>query len=425
MEKLMNGIQNFVGPLSEKLSSNKFLSAVTEALQIVMPATFVGSFATLFAFIDIGPWQTFLAAHPMFGIVCMQIQTWTLNCMALYVAAALPWRYAEKLGIKQSANMVPLTVAVFLIFSQAAPYTTVPNDFLGHKGLISAMLLGFLIPVVCKFFIDRNITIKMPAGVPKFISDTFITLIPAVVVIVSAAVISQLVAQTEFGTVHNVIYSLIQLPLKDVGLSFPAFLLIEIFMTLLMFTGIHGGVALTVVTPLIAAANLENLEALAAGNPLPNIWVTGLMNSVQIGGIGATLGLGILLVVLAKSERYKKLGRVAIVPQIFNISEPLLFGVPIVLNPLLFIPYMGGILINTCLVYGLVYFGVIGRFTGVEVNWTIPAVLSGALSHSTPLVGALLHVGIIIIDMLIWYPFMKIMDNKALEEEKTAAKKAA
>lgn len=425
MEKLMQKIQDWILPLSEKLAGNKLLRAIAETFQILVPITVIGSFAILLAFIDIGPWQSFLAANPMVQVVFMNVGTWTLSSFALYVVMVLPYRYAENIGMKESTNMIPLTVAIFLIFSQPAPFTAAPIDFLGHRGLFSALILGIGIPALCKFFISKNITIKMPRGVPKFIEDTFAVLVPATILIVVASVISQLVANTELGTVHNTIYTLIQTPLKGVGLSFPSLLLVEIVMTLLMFCGIHGGIATSYIDPLIMAANAENMAAMAAGQPMPNVLTRGLMNSIQAGGIGATLGLGLVLFFFAKSERFKKLSRVAIVPQIFNIGEPLLFGIPIVLNPLLFIPYLGGVLVNTFLVYGLVYFGIVGKFTGVDVSWTIPTVLSGFLSHSQPIVGALLQLGVVVIDGLIWYPFVKIMDRQALDEEEEEKAKTA
>jgi PTS system cellobiose-specific IIC component len=109
---------------------------------------------------------------------------------------------------------------------------------------------------------------------------------------------------------------------------------------------------------------------------------------------------------------------VAIVPQIFNIGEPFLFGVPVMLNPVLFFPYMGGVLINTVIVYTLVATGVVARFTGVTVPWTLQGILGGLLGCQVPWQGFLLQLGILILDMFIWYPFIKIIDKKAVEEEK-------
>ena len=169
------------------------------------------------------------------------------------------------------------------------------------------------------------------------------------------------------------------------------------------------------------SANEANAAALAAGEALPNIYGTGLLNSIQMGGIGATLGLAIVLFFFAKSKRYKQLARVAIVPQIFNIGEPLLFGIPIMLNPMLFIPYMGGVIVNTCVAYFAMWSGLVGRPNGVNPSWTMPGVVQGLLGISTPVQGAILQVLIILIDMAIWFPFVKLIDKQALEEENETA----
>lgn len=196
-------------------------------------------------------------------------------------------------------------------------------------------------------------------------------------------------------------------------------------MTLAMFCGIHGSSVVPFMDALATAANEQNMAAMAAGSALPNIYTTGLLNSIQMGGIGATLGLGILLFFLAKSKRYKQLSRVAIVPQIFNIGEPLLFGIPIMLNPLLFIPYMLGVIANTCIAYGSVAIGLCARFTGVNPSWTMPGILQGILTCSVPWQGAVLQIVILAVDMLIWYPFVKMIDKQAVEEENSAVSEAA
>lgn len=171
-----------------------------------------------------------------------------------------------------------------------------------------------------------------------------------------------------------------------------------------------------------AGANEANAAALAAGQAIPNIYGTGLLNTIQAGGIGATLGLAILLCVFAKSKRYKELAKVAIIPQIFNIGEPLLFGIPIMLNPLLFIPYIGGVVVNTVLAYGAMAIGIVGLPNGVNPSWTMPLGLQALLGISTPVKGLILQIVILAVDMLIWYPFVKMIDKQALLDEKAENK---
>jgi PTS system cellobiose-specific IIC component len=358
-------------------------------------------------------------------MIFMNAQSWTLSIIALYAVIVLPYRYADHLGIKEKMNVVPLSLAAFLLLTPTELYTAIPSEWLGHKGLFSAFIIGILVTLLVKFFLDKNIRIKMPPSVPKFVEDTFTVLIPGLVVVFVSATIGQLLAMTELNNIHNAIYSLIQAPLKNVGLSFPSLLLNGFLQTLFMFFGIHGTVAGTPWTPLVAAADLENLEAFRLGTALPNIWTNGWHHSIMAGGIGATLGLGIVLIIFARSERFKKLARLAIVPQIFNIGEPLLFGIPIMLNPLLFLPYMGGVLINSFIAWFAVKWNIVAPFTGLDVSWTVPNPINGFLASSKPLQGALLQIVIILVDMVIWYPFVKLIDKRELELEEASAAAAS
>ena len=419
MDKFLSKLESILVPMSEKISKVKFLRAIAETMMALLPITVAGSFAVLFAFIDIPPWQAFLSAHPAISMVFMNAQSWTLSIIALYAVIVLPYRYADHLGIKEKMNVVPLSLAAFLLLTPTELYTSIPSEWLGHKGLFSAFLIGTLVTLLVKFFLDKNIRIKMPPSVPKFVEDTFTVLIPGLVVVFVCATIGQLLAQTELNNIHNAIYSLIQAPLKNVGLSFPSLLLSEILMTLFMFFGIHGSVASAPWSPLVQAANLENLEAFRLGEALPNIWVNGWAHSINAGGIGATLGLAIVLIIFARSERFKKLAQLAIVPQIFNIGEPLLFGIPIMLNPLLFLPYMGGVIVNSFIAWFAVKWGIVAPFSGLDVSWTVPNPINGFLAGSKPLQAAALQVVIILVDMVIWYPFVKLIDKRELEQEAT------
>lgn len=421
MEKLMEKISGFVEPLAEWVHKMKFLNALAEAMQVLLPITVIGSFACLFAFIDLGPWQAFLAANPMILTAFMNAQSWTLSSIAFYVVLVLPYLYAKRLEMKEPLSCVPLAIAAFLLLTPTQLYTAIPADWLGHKGMFTAFLVVYLVVRFVKLCEDHNITIKMPAGVPHYIEATFAVLIPAFIIVVGCSLAGQALTATSFGSIHQLIYTFIQTPLSNLGTGFFGLLITELMMTLAMFCGIHGSSVVPFMDALAIAACEQNAAAIAAGLPIPNIYSYGLLNTIQMGGIGATLGLAILLLVLAKSKRYRQLIKVAFVPQIFNIGEPLLFGLPIMLNPLLFIPYIGGVIVNTCVAYGAVAFGLIARFTGVNPSWTVPGILQGILTNSVPWQGALLQVVIILIDMAIWYPFVKIIDRQACKEEAEAA----
>ena len=337
MEKLMEKISGFVEPLAEWVHKMKFLNALAEAMQVLLPITVIGSFACLFAFIDLGPWQAFLAANPMILTAFMNAQSWTLSSIAFYVVLVLPYLYAKRLEMKEPLSCVPLAIAAFLLLTPTQLYTAIPADWLGHKGMFTAFLVVYLVVRFVKLCEDHNITIKMPAGVPHYIEATFAVLIPAFIIVFGCSLAGQALTATSFGSIHQLIYTFIQTPLSNLGTGFFGLLITELMMTLAMFCGIHGSSVVPFMDALAIAACEQNAAAIAAGLPIPNIYSYGLLNTIQMGGIGATLGLAILLLVLAKSKRYRQLIKVAFVPQIFNIGEPLLFGMPIMLNPLLFI----------------------------------------------------------------------------------------
>ena len=235
------------------------------------------------------------------------------------------------------------------------------------------------------------------------------------IALVIATVLSVLFAKTSFGNFHAVIYNLIQTPLQGIGLSFPAYLFIQLLSTLLMFSGIHGNTVFGTITPLTMAASAENLAALGAGLQLPNIITSSFSVFCQPGGIGATLGLTFLLTFTAKSKRLRTLGKLAIIPALFGINEPLIFGIPILLNPMLFIPYIISPIVATSVSYFSILSGIVPRLSGVEVNWTMPQVVSGFLAQGPQ--AAILQVVIILLTTAIWFPFFKLVDKQIAKEE--------
>lgn len=423
MEKFVEKISKFIEPFSNWINKMKLLLAIAETMQILLPVIVIGSFACLFAFVDIGGWQTFLANTPVVANIFMNAQSWTLSIISLYVVIVLPYLYAKKLDMDEPLAVIALNVAAFLLVTPTELYTSIPTTWLGHSGMFTAFIVTFLVVRIVKICQDKNVTIKMPQGVPHYIEATFAVLIPAFIIVIGFSAIGRLMELTPYGSIHQLIYSIIQAPLTGVGTSFGGLLITEIIMTLAMFCGVHGSSVVPFMSALETSANEANQAALAAGQALPNIYGTGLLNSIQAGGIGATLGLGILLFFLAKSKRYKELSRVAIVPQIFNIGEPLLFGLPIMLNPVLFIPYMGGVIVNTILAYGSMAIGLVGYPNGVNPSWTMPYGLQALLGISTPVSGLILQIVILAVDMLIWYPFVKMLDKQALLEEKAEESK--
>ena len=417
MENFINNLQKILLPFANKLNSNKFLNSLGSTFQLLLPVVIIGSFAVLFAFLDVPFWQNFVTSTGLQAIF-MLVQSITLSIIGLYVVVVFPLKYGEKLGVNPISCAV-LSLIAFLILTPTELYTSIPTEWLGYPGLFGALIICGLVCNFLKFCIDKKIYIRMPQGVPQLIEDAFASLVPAILITIIAVILSKLIALTTFGNFHNIIYTLIQAPLQGFGLSLPAYLVMQIVCTLLMFTGIHGNTVMSLYTPITMAASAENLAAFASGTSLPNIITSSFAVMCQPGGIGATFGLAFMLAFVAKSQRLKTLGKMSIVPAIFGINEPLIFGIPILLNPLLFIPYVLGPIWCTVVSYLAIAIGIVPRFTGVEVNWTMPQVISGFIAQGWPT--ALLQIFNILVTSLIWFPFFKLVDKQIASEEKVAA----
>ncbi len=413
MNKFMEALQNKLMPIAHRISNVKFLSALGATFQLLLPIILIGSFACLGAFLDIPAWQAFVTGTGLANVF-MTVQSLTLSIIALYVAFVLPYQYASKLGMK------PLSAAItsfmtFLILTPHELYTNIPTQWLGYAGLFTAMIVSACVIRLTKLLMDKKFYLRMPEGVPPMVEESFAALVPALLCAVLAIVIAAALAATSFGSIHQIIYSFIQAPLQGIGLSYPAYLFVQILSTLFMFCGIHGNSIFGVISPITLAASAENLEALANGLPAPNIIIDSFSLLCQPGGIGGTFGLAFLMAFTGKSKRLKTLGRMSVIPAFFGINEPLLFGIPILLNPLLFIPYILNPIICTTISYLSIALGITPRLSGVTVNWTMPQIISGFLAQGIPT--AILQIVLILVTTLIWIPFFKMVDRQTVKEE--------
>ena len=426
MEKFTDKLSEVLTPIAEKLQTMTFISALSQTMQVLVPITIIGSFACMFAFVDIGGWQMFLANHSVIQNALMNIQSVTLSIFAFYVLLLLPFMYATNLGMKEAAATIPLAIATFFVVTPTELYTSIPMEWLGHKGLLSAMLISYFVVRVVKFCIEKNIRFKMPAGVPKFVVDGFSVLIPGLFLVTLASIVKYLFSLTSIGTFHNLIYVILQTPFKKVGLSLVGAIITEVSGTLAMFLGLHASTIIGIVDPLRTAADLENLAAWQAGLPLPNI-ITGAYYAglALIGAGGSALACTLSVLLFSKSERYKSIGKIALIPGIFGIGEPILFGLPVMLNPMFFIPWIGVTIVNQLYAYTVIATGLVGRFTGVSVSWTMPIILNPLLTNSTPVRAAIAQIILAGIDLLIWYPFIKAVDKIELRDEKQVVKTSA
>ena len=301
----------------------------------------------------------------------------------------------------------------------------VQTMYLGPNGIFLGIFIALVSVEIYRFAINRNWRIKMPEGVPPAVSESFDALLPSGLVVLVFFLIRIGFSLSSFETAYNFIYTMLQAPLKGAGNSLPSVLLYNFIAMLLWCFGINGPtITNSVWSPIFFVLTQDNLTAFQNHLPLPHIYTQQFIDIfTTYGGGGSTLSLLIVMLTVCKSKRVKELGKLAIVPGIFGINEPIIFGLPVVLNPIIAIPFIIVPVLNT-LISGLVFsIGLVPYTNGVMLPWTTPPIISGWLSTGS-WTGSVLQLFELILGVLIYYPFIKMMDRQYLAEETEAAQLA-
>ena len=260
----------------------------------------------------------------------------------------------------------------------------------------------------------RGWQIKMPDTVPPAVAKSFAALIPGTLTLSIFLALHAIVTFFFKVNLHDVIYTVIQAPLIGLGSSIGATLIAIFFIQILWFFGLHGQVLVnSVMDPIWNTLNLQNLEAFQAGQHVPNIVSKSFMETftVGLGGSGMTLAVVLIMAFVLKKKMYKEVGRLALGAGIFNVNEPVIFGLPIVMNATILIPWILAPIVVTILNYTVMALGIVPAPTGVSVPWTVPVFFSGMLATNSILGGILQLIDVVIVG-IIWYPFLRILDKQ-------------
>ena len=427
-------LEKVMGSSAEKLGNNKVLIAIRDGFLVSTPLIIVASIFLVIANFPIPGYVDFLAQF--FG------QGWpskmdaiidsTFSVLGLLGAVGIGYAYARQLESDPIAGGAVALVCFLIITPKVhSDFVNAANGkafngfalaHLGSAGMFLAMLTAIISVKIFVTIKNKGWVIKMPDGVPPAVTQSFAALIPSAFAMFFFFVVYLVFSATDYQYAHNFIYKILQAPLMGFGQSLIFEPIYQFLSTLFWFFGINGpAVTNTVFNPIHLALTAENLEAFKQGATLPNIF-TGPFGDFfgNFGGGGSTLSLVFLMVFFGKSERMKKLGRLAIIPGIFGINEMIIFGLPVVLNPLIVIPFILTPLVNTILATIATLIGLIPYTTGAALPWTTPFFFSGWLSTGS-IVAGLFQIVLIIIGMGIYYPFFRVIDKQYLHEEHQAA----
>lgn len=417
MNTFMDKLQQVLMPVAEKLDRNRYLSAIKNGFFAAMPLLIIGSIFLLFTQLPFDPYLDFMESilGSEWKNYFLKVNSMAMDAMTIYVAFGVAKTLAKHYEVDEVSAQAAAIFA-FLIVTPINVFDSVsyfPLDNFGASGLFVGMITAVLAVEIFRLVQQRGWTIRMPDTVPSNVARSFEALIPALFVAIIFNFIRIGFEFTPYETAHNFIFTILQQPLLSLGNTLPATLIILLLESLFWSFGIHGSNIIgAVMTPIWTALTVENASALAAGREIPNIVTSQFYNNfVKMGGTSGTIGLALAVVFFAKSNQYKTLGKLALGPAMFNINEPLIFGIPIVLNPIMLIPFVLTPQILTVISYFAMSSGLVPYTNGINLPWTMPPIVSGFIVSGWR--GALLQVVLIALSFAIYYVFFKIEDNRA------------
>lgn len=414
MKNIVAVIEQKFLPFFVKVAQNKYLKAISAGFISTMSATIVGSLFTLICNFPVTAWTDWLTATGMNEILTIPTQA-TVDLLALYATFFIARSLAKSFEVDGSSAGFIALVNFFIVTGRTDGAIGV--TYLGAKGVFTAMIVALVTARLFVFVVQKGWVIKLPDAVPPNISSSFKTITPAAISIVFFLIVAGLMKLTPYGNMHDLIFMTIQNGLMSfAGESVLTWLFFNLIKNLLWFFGIHGGsIVGSIINPIYSPLSLENLALYNAGQD-PQYIISGAFEMCfQCGGAGAMLGLCICMVFFARSKQYKILGDLALPTAVFNINEPLIFGLPVVLNPVFILPMLFCTPILATITFFLMNIGILPIPIGATVPFTTPVFLYGILQGSWIL--GVWQIVCVVLSAGIWFPFFKIADRKACSEE--------
>ncbi|EAC8629926.1 TPA: PTS sugar transporter subunit IIC [Listeria monocytogenes] len=434
MSKFEHGMERVLVPVANKLNSQRHIAAIRDAFILVFPLIMAGSIITLINFAVLSP-DGFIAKILFLGkifpnladaqAVFSPVMQGSTNIMAILIVFLV----ARNLAIffKQDDLLCGLTSigAFFIVYT---PYTVVDNasymtiKFLGAQGLFVAIIVAIITgEVFSRLARSPRLMIKMPNQVPPAVARSFKVLIPVIIITILFSVINYLITLIAPEGLNDLVYTVIQAPLKDMGTNVFSVIIIGLVSNLLWVLGIHGPNTVAAIRDTIfTEPNLDNLSYVAQhgsawGAPYPATWAGLNDGFANYGGSGMTLGLLIAIFIASRRADYRDIAKLSLAPGIFNINEPVIFGLPIVLNPIMVIPFIITPAINTLIGYFFISTKLIPP-VAYQVPWTTPGPLIPFLGTGGNWLALLVGLLCLAVATVIYLPFVLVSNKIAASD---------
>lgn len=418
----MYTLSQVLGKVSVKLSGNIYINAIKDGMLAYMPFAFIASIFLIIAFFPVPAFTDFIT-----NITGLETAVWqgklalvndaSLGIGGLLVLLSISRSLADKLKINGMQVSLTAVVAFMLLvpFGSQEGLKFIDVTYLGAQTIFLSILISIVTAKVYQFIDNKGIKIKMPAAVPPAVSAPFESIIPSFVVITIFWVLRLVIDAFGGGSALAIFNTVLGIPLQAVGGSLPGVIIVKMFSQLLWFFGIHGdSIVNGVMTPIFQVLQDANKTVSMAGGVPTNIICQSFWDSFASIGI---IGSIIAIVLIAKSKRYKEMKKIAGVPYIFNVGEPTLFGIPLMMNVIYFIPFILSNVASIVISYIAFALNLVPVCTGLaQVPWTTPLIISGYLTTGS-IAGSILQIVCLVAVVLIWLPFVRVADHQLVKEE--------
>ena len=394
MEKLRNTLAVF----AEKMNNIKTLQIIQKALAMIMPVTMIGALFSLLSGLPFDPWQNLINSTGLASAFNL-VYNCTYGYYSLILAFCMAYQYC--VANKQRKNALAAGILALCAFLISCPDGGA-GTYIGTMGMLGAMIVGIFTGWLFKVLVEKNITIRLPEGVPPMVSQSFVALIPSAVICLVFMVLNFILAKTSLESLQTLIYTVVRVPLTVVGANAVGELVMVVYCTLLWFFGIHGGmVMMPIIQVVFMEATMANMNAYAAGLPAPNRYIGMVL-------LGEGFAANIAILIASHRAEIREIAKIGFVPYIFNISEPTNFGVPIIMNPNFFVPYCITPFVGFLMTHGAQWIGFLGNSSCISAGWTMPVTVQALFYYGWR--GAVVNILITIVMTLIWIPFVKRND---------------
>ena len=420
METIEKFLNKFISPIAQKMSENDTIQSIAEGFMRTGPVTFGVCFFAILANLPFTWYADWLKSIGIYDHMQAVLNA-SLNILALYVSFTVAHSFAKRKGDNAlSCGILSLLSFLIIIPPTVAgvegDITAFDITYLSGTGILVALIFAIIVGHLFHYLAGKGLKFKMPDGVPPMVSESFEPIFISMIVVLVAFAIRVGFGFTPYGDFLNFFSSTIGDVLIKVGLSVPTILILYFVANLLWFFGIHPNTVYAPFVPLQMTLIVTNMKDLAAGEPLTYLTVALVSMFASFGGNGNTVGLAFCML-RAKSKRYKQLNKVAFIPNLFNINEPMIFGFPLMLNPTFFIP----------MVFSSTILGLLGLFAMQFITFdfnpsmsllpfTTPFFVRGFLAGGIKVLVMLLL--LLVVNIIIYYPFFKAMERQRLAVEK-------